>query len=141
MRTVYHTIILLTCFVLISCNTSKDVTSQKDQGAKTYESPNVIDDPQHELTLASHLRKVPGVNVRGDGQYAQVTIRGKGSINSSNEPLFVVDGTPINGGYQAVVGMISVQQIQSIKVLKNAGDLALYGVRGANGVIEIRLKR
>lgn len=64
-------------------------------------------------------------------------IRGFGSINASNDPLIVLDGMPYNGP----LDMINPSDIESIRVLKDPSDTAIYGMRGANGVIEIRTKK
>ena len=77
--------------------------------------------------------KCAGVDVDGN----KVTIRGVNSINSSTDPLFVVDGVPQTGG----VGWVSPNDVQSITVLKDAASCAIYGSRGANGVILIDLKK
>ena len=77
--------------------------------------------------------KCAGVEVEG----TKVTIRGVNSVNSSTEPLFVVDGVAQSGG----VGWISPRDVQSITVLKDAASCAIYGSRGGNGVILIDLKK
>ena len=64
-------------------------------------------------------------------------IRGIGSISASNKPLYVVDGVPYDGEISA----ISTSDIESMTVLKDAASNALYGARGANGVILITTKR
>jgi len=67
------------------------------------------------------------------GSNASIRIRGIGSINASSNPLYVVDGVPYGGDLNS----ISVDDIESITVLKDANAAALYGARGANGVIVI----
>ncbi|MHA7128738.1 SusC/RagA family TonB-linked outer membrane protein [Algoriphagus namhaensis] len=71
------------------------------------------------------------------GAAPQVRIRGRRSFNASNEPLFVVDGIPIVGGIED----INPQDITSMEVLKDASATAIYGSRGANGVVLITTKR
>lgn len=71
------------------------------------------------------------------GESPSILIRGKRSINASNEPLFVVDGIPVTGG----MGEISLSDIQSMEVLKDASATAIYGSRGANGVILVTTKQ
>ncbi|MDE5672728.1 MAG: SusC/RagA family TonB-linked outer membrane protein, partial [Duncaniella sp.] len=66
-----------------------------------------------------------------------VLIRGISSINAGTSPLIVLDGTPYDGG----LDNISTQDIESMTVLKDAASNALYGARGANGVILITTKR
>ncbi len=72
----------------------------------------------------------PGGNV-------SIRIRGTNSINSGNEPLFVVDGFPGAGD----LNTINPQDIESIEILKDASSTAIYGSRGANGVVLITTKK
>ena len=73
--------------------------------------------------------EVPGVMVSGNS----IRIRTATSINASNEPLFVVDGVPVN-----TIDNIAPQMVKSIQVLKGS-SAAIYGMRGSNGVIVINL--
>lgn len=70
------------------------------------------------------------------GTSATIRIRGVGSINASSSPLYVVDGNPFSGDLSA----INPNDIESVSVLKDAASSALYGSRGANGVIIITTK-
>lgn len=71
------------------------------------------------------------------GGVVKVRIRGSNSINSSNDPLFVVDGVALgSAGFQD----INVNDIESMEVLKDASATAIYGSRGANGVILVTTK-
>lgn len=83
----------------------------------------------------------PGVQVAMQsgqpGTSATVRIRGIGSINSSSNPLYVVDGMPYEGNISA----INPNDIEQINVLKDAASTALYGSRAANGVIMISTKK
>ena len=74
--------------------------------------------------------KCAGVMVNG----TSITIRGENSINSSTEPLFIVNGAP-----QTSIDWINPNDVKSIDVLKDSAT-AIYGARGANGVIVITLK-
>ena len=71
------------------------------------------------------------------GSGASMVIRGFGSISASNTPLYVVDGTPFDGA----LNTINPNDIESVTVLKDASAGALYGSRGANGVVMITTKR
>lgn len=71
------------------------------------------------------------------GTDAEIRIRGIGSINASSAPLYVVDGVPYDGSINA----INPEDIASMTVLKDAASAALYGSRGANGVIIITTKQ
>lgn len=73
------------------------------------------------------------------GQGLSVRIRGTNSLLSSGEPLYVIDGVPTNSPAGAPV--INPKNIQSIDVLKDASATAIYGSRGANGVVLITTKK
>ncbi|KAA9355011.1 SusC/RagA family TonB-linked outer membrane protein [Larkinella humicola] len=66
-----------------------------------------------------------------------VKIRGITSLNAGNSPLYIVDGVPITGN----INVVNPNDIQSMEVLKDASASAIYGARGANGVIIITTKR
>jgi TonB-dependent starch-binding outer membrane protein SusC len=93
--------------------------------------------------------KVAGVNVTstsgqpGSGQ--QITIRGQGSIRQGSGPLFVVDGFPIGidgtSASTSALNFLNPEDIESMDVLKDASATAIYGSRGANGVILITTKK
>lgn len=92
-----------------------------------------------ERTLAA---KVPGLFIShtADGSIA-IRIRGNSSIEGSNEPLYVIDGMPVQSGPGGSLTGINPKDIASIEVLKDAVATSFYGVRGANGVIVIKTKR
>lgn len=75
--------------------------------------------------------RVAGVEVVG----TQVRVRGEHSITGNNDPLWIVDGQECND-----VGSIPVNMIKSVEVLKDGSLTAMYGSRGANGVILVTLK-
>ena len=81
------------------------------------------------------LQTTSGGGQPGDG--AKLVIRGFGSINANNDPLYVLDGVPYDGDISA----INPADIESMSVLKDASASALYGARGANGVVIITTKR
>ncbi len=91
-----------------------------------------------EKTLAS---RVPGVWITRtpDGTLA-IRIRGQTSINANAEPLYVIDGLPVQPGPGGSLAGINPHDIDSIEVLKDAQSLSFYGVRAANGVILIKTK-
>jgi TonB-linked SusC/RagA family outer membrane protein len=83
----------------------------------------------------------PGVQTTaGSGQPGTaptIRIRGFGSISSSNDPLYVVDGIP----YTANIATLNPNDIESITILKDAASTALYGARAANGVVVVTTKK
>lgn len=84
--------------------------------------------------------KISGVDVTTNqrpGEVGRIRIRGNRSINASNEPLYVIDGIPLSA---SEVAAINPNDIASVEVLKDASATAIYGSRGANGVILINYK-
>ncbi|HYF68235.1 MAG TPA: TonB-dependent receptor [Ohtaekwangia sp.] len=84
--------------------------------------------------------RVPGVNISLNSgsptASPRVTIRGLGTINASSTPLYVVDGVAMED-----IAFLNPYDIESIEVLKDASSTAIYGSRGANGVILVTTKR
>jgi TonB-dependent SusC/RagA subfamily outer membrane receptor len=71
------------------------------------------------------------------GEGISVRVRGAGSISAGSEPLYVVDGFPIDGN----LSNFNTSEIESITVLKDAASTSLYGSRAANGVVLITTKK
>jgi TonB-dependent SusC/RagA subfamily outer membrane receptor len=91
--------------------------------------------------------KASGLNVASNikpGEVPSIRIRGSRSYNASNEPLYVVDGVPIVstlGVTSFSINDLNPNDIASVEILKDASATAIYGSRGANGVILISTKR
>ncbi|MCG6187211.1 SusC/RagA family TonB-linked outer membrane protein [Maribellus maritimus] len=109
-------------------------------------SAEVIDNESLQKRPVSDISKalegqVSGVQVTSGsgqpGEGAEIVIRGFGSLNSSNNPLYVVDGVPFDGNLNS----INPGDIESMTILKDASAGALYGSRGANGVVVITTKK
>ncbi len=85
------------------------------------------------------------------GQYGSVYVRGMGSLSSNNQPLYVIDGMPVNSDYDGMysdtnnyfdpMAAYNPNDIESITVLKDASATAIYGSRAANGVIIVNTKK
>lgn len=85
--------------------------------------------------------QVAGVQVvRHPGGGISFRIRGTGSFND-NEPLYVVDGMPVNVAPGRGLDWLNPGDIQRIEILKDASTTSMYGVRGANGVVLITTRR
>jgi TonB-dependent SusC/RagA subfamily outer membrane receptor len=84
---------------------------------------------------------VPGLIVShaSDGSLV-LRIRTANSIMGNNEPLIIIDGTPVLLGPGGGLNGINPRDIASIEVIKDVSSLAMYGVRGANGVIVVKTK-
>lgn len=101
----------------------------------------------------SLIGQMPGVQVRqqsgAPGSGLSILVRGAGSVNAGNEPLYVIDGFPLDissqnsaGGFSVnPLNSISPNDIASVQVLKDAAAGAIYGSRAANGVVIITTKR
>ncbi|MFB0909073.1 MAG: TonB-dependent receptor, partial [Spirosomataceae bacterium] len=98
-----------------------------------------------DLPIANAQQALQGRVAGGDvmqagskpGSEPRVVIRGRRSPNASSDPLYVLDGIPLSGG----IGDINPNDIQSMEVLKDASATAIYGARGANGVVLITSRR
>ena len=87
--------------------------------------------------LSGQVAGVQSMSTNGQpGKSAKIRIRGIGSMSSSNDPLYVVDGVPYDGD----IASINPADIENMTVLKDAAANAIYGARGANGVILITTK-
>ena len=118
-----------------------DVDRRRVVGAvATVPAEKLLEIPT-ENPMKSLQGRVAGVEIvaatNEPGAAMNVRVRGVRSLTASNDPLFVVDGVPISGGIQD----FNPQQIESIDVLKDAAATAVYGSRGANGVIIVTTKK
>ena len=112
--------------------------SYNNTGSSNSVEPN-IGNPSN-LELSDMLRRVSGVTVIGKGPNVRIKVRGASSFVSNSEPLFVVDGIPLGTQYSTVANSINPNDIKSIRALSGP-DATLYGARGANGVILIKMKK
>lgn len=121
----YFFLLLTMSWALLSCSSA----SQPAQGNRTSPRGDTtyVDNPQ---TLADVLIREPGVGF----QSGQITVRGQ------SYPLFIVDGVPVGRTYGDAVSTVSIEDVRSVEVLKSASETAIYGRRGANGVILINTR-
>lgn len=91
-----------------------------------------------EQLLAGRVAGVIVTRARGGG--ITVRIGGPNSFSMTEDPLFVVDGVPIEVGPSGTLSWLNPHDVESIAVLKYGADTAIYGVRGSNGVIIIKTK-
>ncbi|MEX2569600.1 MAG: TonB-dependent receptor [Cyclobacteriaceae bacterium] len=117
---------------------SRDLTTavSKLSGEKLEDRTGTI--TRVDQALIGALAGVRVQEVSGQpGRPLSIKVRGTGSITAGSEPLYVVDGVPISGD----LDNIAVGNIESIEVLKDAAASAIYGSRGANGVVIITTKK
>lgn len=137
---------LAPCFVLLAACAHPDPSEMRPAAQLTPDLSTVTteeirrtpDRPIEEILEG----RIAGVVVQraADGGIA-VRIRGVTSITGSTQPLYVINGMPINPGPGGALFGISPYDIETIRVLKDPVDTAMYGMRGANGVIVIKTRR
>lgn len=114
----------------------------KSTVAVTQLSAETIENRPNASIVQRIAGQVPGLDIStGSGQpgaNSLVQLRGVNSINGNTEPLFLMDGIPIN---EDNFRSLNPNDIASISVLKDAGATAIYGNRGANGVVIIKTRR
>ncbi len=114
--------------------------------SRNTQSISTITEEDMRMTINANIQqaiqgRAAGVNVVNSGEpggrYSAIYIRGLSSIYGNNQPLIVVNGFPTTTDY---LNMISPNDIERIDILKDAASCAIYGSRGANGVILIKTK-
>ncbi|MHA8066152.1 SusC/RagA family TonB-linked outer membrane protein [Aquirufa sp. ROCK2-A2] len=128
----------LTEVIVVGYGTQKK--SQTTGAISSVTSKMITEMPITNLGQAMQGR-VAGVDVAQSGSkpgtVPKVLIRGRRSFNAGNDPLYVVDGIPLSGGYEDM----NPNDVASMEILKDATATAIYGARGANGVVLITTKR
>jgi TonB-dependent starch-binding outer membrane protein SusC len=122
----------------------KDVTGAVKSVKSEAFNKGIVNSPEQLIQ-----GKVAGVNVTSSsgepGAAINITVRGPGGVRTGSTPLFVIDGLALDnsgtGGTGNPLNFMNPQDIESIDVLKDASATAIYGARGANGVIIITTKR
>ena len=137
---------LLVAALVVGCSQPGPGSSQSPAPAQTgagqgatasdiQQSPN---QPIEQQLMARSPGVVIGRTASGD---LTVRIRGgSSSVTGNNAPLYIVDGVPFSPSTDGGLSGLNPSDIQSIKVLKDAADITMYGIRGANGVIVIKTK-
>ncbi|MGO4911512.1 SusC/RagA family TonB-linked outer membrane protein [Leeuwenhoekiella sp. W20_SRS_FM14] len=109
-------------------------------GAISQVSADELNDFPVQNTLQGIQGKAAGVNISSNarpGEIGSIRIRGERSISGNSSPLYVVDGVPLqSGGLEA----FNPNDIESVEILKDASATAIYGSRGANGVVLVTTK-
>lgn len=124
--------------VVVGYGTAKksDVT-----GALVRVNSEQIKDMPVSNSLEALQGKASGVDITSNerpGEVGKILIRGVRSLNASNDPLFVVDGIPLSSGG---IETLNPKDIESVDILKDASATAIYGSRGANGVVLVTTKK
>lgn len=128
------------CVLAAGCASSRTHTDDRDRDPNTVEAGDL--EGRYIARVEEMLRgQVAGVEVRNGPTGMVIRIRGASSIYASSDPLFVIDGLPVQLGADGALVGINPRDVETIRVLKNASETAVYGVRGANGVILITTRR
>lgn len=130
-------------FVAAGCSRNKSAAAgvqPERKDASTVQGADIehhTDEPIEQMLSG----KVAGVVV-GRAPDGTLTVRIRGATSGYNaEPLYVVDGIAVQAGPSGALAGINPRDVESIKVLKGPAETAMYGARGANGVIVIKTKR
>jgi len=124
--------------------------AQHNRTATTAPAPSsastiTADDIDHAPGLSLEellVTRVPGLSLtRAPDGHLVIHIRGTSTLSGEAEPLFVVNGLPLSTPMGGNLSSINPRDIESITVLRDAASTAVYGVRGANGVIVIKTKQ
>lgn len=147
-------VLLVPCLMMLftACQSSKIVQSpnqneneisdgytevEAGNSANNSQELNPNEDHTTSEDLVVLLTKVPGLSVAGHGHGASFKVRGQASFYASSDPLFVVNGNSVGTNFSNIYDTIDPKDVKSIRLLKGT-DAAIYGSRGANGVIVIR---
>ena len=128
--------------LLAACAQPRQLTSTAPAPSRTLTAQDIRRDASPGEPVEQLLMdRFPGVYVqRMAAGGVSIRIRGPASFYSGGEPLYVVDGVALPTGTEGLP-WLNPYDIESIKVLKNPSDTAIYGLRGASGVIVITTKR
>ena len=136
-----HLLLFVFALLLVGCAAS----TNRSTASPTVQDPNkntvTQEDTGYPTDLTQYLQRIGGVNVVGSGANARVTVRGPVSFTpSSNNPLYVINGSKFGHNYGAVFASVNPEDIKRVRVLKGADETAIWGTEGAAGVIEITLR-
>lgn len=128
--------------VIVEAYSNNLISKEKSVSAITTLSAESIDSRPNASVVQMLQGQVPGLNIgTGSGQpgaNSLIILRGVGSINGNIEPLFIVDGVPVD---EDNFRSINNSDVATISILKDASASSLYGSRGANGAIVITTKK
>ena len=131
--------VLLASLVLAGCGSSRESAGSSRHASNTIQGDEF--EGRTVVRVEEMLRgRVAGVEVypSADGLIVRVRSAGTSGVGlSGDQPLFVIDGLPIELGARGALVGLNPKDIESITVLKSASETAMYGARGANGVVLI----
>ncbi len=131
---------LMICALCWSCSTN----SERYMGNQLVTGDGIasLENVDNTMTWSTYLRRLPGLIVKGEGENLSVRVRvTNNSFLMDSSPLFVLDNMALGNDFSSLAGAINLADVQSITVLKNANETAVWGLRGANGVVVVRSKK
>jgi len=132
------------CFLLVSCShqQSQPGTPAAARPPGTVLTADDIRRSPGQSLEQLLLARVPGLTIErnADGS-SKLVLRSKNTLIGNDEPLFVVNGIPLNPNVSGNLSAIDVHDIETVQVLRDAAATSAYGLQGANGVIVIRTKQ
>ena len=134
----------IVCILVLAACSKKQYAGPVPKAAPPPPAPNEVTSAEDARSDARSLDDILGGRIAGVNVWAApgggiiVRFAGPTSFYSSQDPLFVVDGVPVQAS-RGTLSWLSPNDVESIKALKGA-DATIYGVRGTNGVIEIKTK-
>lgn len=140
--TLLHSIIATAMILLLGACSYSDMTRDRAAGEGgervegEYRSDVTIDPTQ---SLISHLRRVPGLNISGTGSDYRIQVRGPRSISrmGAESAIFVINNVPVGNSYSDAEGMIYMENVRAITVMRSNEAYRRYGSNGAYGAILI----
>jgi len=115
--------------------------SREPPGRPTVTAEDIEQNPGDPIEKLLQARASGVLVTRTPDGGISVQIRGISSFSGNNQPLYVIDDVPLQPGPGGALTGINPYDIESIRVLKDPADTAIYGMRGANGVIVITMKK
>jgi TonB-dependent starch-binding outer membrane protein SusC len=132
---------LLLCLLVACAPRAANRTATRDGSTVVITAEDIERSPGQTLEQLL-LAKVPGLYVtRSRDGHTVLHLRGTTTLMGEEEPLFVVNGIPLGPNGSGNLNAINPRDIETIEVLRDAAATAIYGVRGANGVIVITTKQ
>ncbi len=133
-------LLVIVIFSLGCASTQQSNVAGNDQQTNRSDASSEVNVKNATLELSDYLRRLPGVQITGSGSNVTVRVRTSTSVSNTVEPLYVIDGNRVGNSYQSAASQVDVNDIQSVRVLKDVSSTSMYGMQGANGVILIKTK-
>lgn len=136
MKYLYTIAFFISAAFLASCTIGEDV-SQNADGADSQLHGSDIETDASSIDLDQYLSRLSGVQVRGSGRYADISVRGASSIEDDTTPLFIIDDVQVGKDFARIFDMVNMEKVENIQVLNSSRATTRYGSDGAHGAIII----